>query len=77
MVKEEMGDELNLWNAIVEKIKRCRTINDKYDSVVLSGVPAIEQKMQTDSARKFRWLQGLHASRAIYLLYSSHIGCKG
>lgn len=49
VVKEEMGDELNLWNAIVEKIKGCQRLNEKYEGIT-AGIPAIEKQMQSDSA---------------------------
>ena len=52
MAKEEMGDELNLWTTIVDKIKSCQKLNERYDGIT-SGIPEIEREMQADSARKF------------------------
>jgi len=31
--REDISDELNLWNSIVEKIRKCNTISKKFEEV--------------------------------------------
>jgi len=33
IVREDFADELNLWNSIVEKIRKCNAMSKKFDDV--------------------------------------------
>lgn len=44
LVKEDIADEQNLWNSIVEKIRRCGAVNKKFDDVQ-ENIPLAENKL--------------------------------
>ncbi|KAI9710186.1 MAG: SAGA HAT/Core module component [Chrysothrix sp. TS-e1954] len=63
MIKEDNGDELALWNSIVERIRRCSAIDKQYETA-MKGVLRDEEAMQEDESPKknFDRLQDLEKS---------------
>ena len=52
--KDDMADEVQLWNNIVDKIKRCRDLSQKFESTS-KDVESLKQTIQ-DGERKSFWL---------------------
>lgn len=48
IVREDFADELNLWNSIVEKIRKCNTISKKFEEVKENLVLAEENLRDND-----------------------------
>jgi len=48
IAREDFADELNLWNSIVEKIRKCNTISKKFEEVRESITLAEENLRDND-----------------------------
>jgi hypothetical protein len=65
--KEDLGDEVHLWNTIVDKIKRCNAINKRYDEIA-KGIPPMEDLLADENGEYCIRERLLHYKSALQLL---------
>ena len=51
IAKEDFTDETNLWNSIVEKVKRAQLLNDKYEDLASKLATGADQPVPDDNRK--------------------------